>query len=116
MKSKAHTIAAALLIILAAALSAACAAPAAPTPTPVQGVVLPFPEEEKQYRMSEVCQHLEDQGYDVKGTITHQFGPEDFEELLERIPALARTPVENYLSEGLMVEVEIQGLCGALNR
>lgn len=106
-----------LLIIAALAMTVACAAPPAPTPTPVQGVVIPYPEETegKQYRMSEVCQHLQDQGYNVKGTMTHQFEPEDFKELLEKIPALARKPVENYIRDGVIVQIEINSLCKTLN-
>ena len=92
----------------------ACSQPVL-TPTPVSGVVVPFPEEGNQYRMSEVCEHLQAKGYEVKGTLTHEFGAESFEDLLEAIPSLARGPVENYLGEGLRVEVEIRSLCEALN-
>ena len=106
-----------LVAAVALLLSIACAAPPAPPPTaePPTGVVIPFPEEGQQYRMSEVCEHLQAEGYEVKGTITHDFDAESFEELLEKVPALARKPLENYLSEGLTVQIEIQSLCGALN-
>jgi len=86
------------------------------TPTPVPGVLLPLPEDGSQYRMSEVCRHIEAGGYDVKGTFTYAFEPDDFSGLLENLPALARTPVENYLSDGLRIEVEARDLCSALNR
>lgn len=104
------------LFIAGLATSAAIAAVAACAQnTPPDGVVIPFPEEGRQYRMSEVCQHLQGQGYEVKGTLTHEFGPEAFEDLLENIPSLARKPLENYLDDGIRVEVEIRSLCEALN-
>ena len=66
--------------------------------------------------MSEVCLHLQDRGYEVKGTIDHRFGPEDFDELLDNVPALARKPLENYLGDGVTVTVEVRSLCEALNK
>ena len=85
-------------------------------PEPVDGIVLPYPADGSQYRMSEVCQHIRDNGYDVRGTIQHTFSADDFDDLLEQIPRLARAPIENYLSNGLVVEVEVRSLCGVLNR
>lgn len=104
-------IAVSLVAAVTLLLSIACAGAPAPT-----GVVIPFPEEGQQYRMSEVCEHLQAQGYEVKGTINHDFDAESFVEMLEKVPALARKPLENYLSEGLTVQIEIQSLCGALNK
>ena len=106
-----------LVAALALLLSIACTAPPTPTPTPQPptGVVLPFPEEGQQYRMSEVCEQIQAQGYEVKGTLTHDFNAESFEDILEKVPALARKPLENYLSDGLTVQVEIKSLCEALN-
>ena len=88
----------------------------AATPQPPEGVLLPYPEEGKQYRMSEVCSHLESQGYSVKGTVHHTVDADDLSGLLERIPSLARRPVENYIGDGIGIELEVLGLCKALNR
>ena len=90
---------------------AACTSRAAPT-----GVTIPFPEEGSQYRLSELCQHLQTQNYDVRGTLTHTLDAEDLGGVLDNLPALARRPVENYLQDGVRVEFEITGLCHTLNR
>ena len=111
----------ALLVSGLLALTLACFSP---DPEPIvipplfiepQGVVIPYPEEGNQYRMSEVCGSLQEQGYDVMGTLTHTFGEDDFDSVLENIPSLARKPVENYLRDGLSIEVELGSLCQALN-
>lgn len=104
------------MVVAMAAVAAAIAACGEAEPPPVNGVVIPFPADGNQYRMSEVCQALQEQGYEVKGTLHHRFGPDSFEALLDALPSLARGPVENYLRDGLAVEVEVRSLCGALNR
>ena len=86
------------------------------TPTPVPGVLLPLPEDGSQYRMSEVCRAIEDADYDVRGTLHHTFDADDFSGLLENLPSLARRPVENYIGDGVRIEIEVRDLCGALNR
>ena len=111
---KVTAMAGAVLMGIALMIGAACAAP--PAPTPVPGVVIPFPAEGRQYRMSEVCLHLQDQGYEVMGTVDHRFAPEDLDELLDNVPALARKPLENYLADGLTVTIEVRSLCEALNK
>ena len=103
-------------LTLALATVLAVAACASAEPAPVNGIVIPFPEEGNQYRMSEVCAHIEAAGYNVKGTLHHTFGPEAFDDVLDGIPALARRPLENYLKDGLAVSVEVQSLCQALNQ
>ncbi len=85
-------------------------------PAQVNGIVLPYPEQGNQYRMSEVCAHIEAEGYNVKGTLHHTFGPDAFADALDDIPTLARRPLENYLENGLAVSIEVQSLCQALNR
>ena len=104
----------AVLMGVALMIGAACAAP--PAPTPVPGVVIPFPEEGRQYRMSEVCLHLQGRGYEVMGTIDHRFAPEDFDELLDNVPALSRKPLKNYFEDGVTVTIEIRSLCETLNK
>lgn len=87
----------------------------ATSPEPVNGVLLPYPEEGTQYRMSEICQHLQARSYDVRGTIHHQVDADDLSGLLELIPSLVRQPVENYIGDGIGIEIEIRSLCNALN-
>jgi hypothetical protein len=84
------------------------------TAIPPAGVLLPYPEEGKQYRMTEVCEALTRHGYEVRATLRHTFGADVFEPLLEEVPGLVRKPLENYLSDGLSAEFEIQSLCQAL--
>ena len=105
----------ALGVFALAACTSQDAAPPQATPTPA-GVVLPFPEQGKQYRMSEVCAHLQGQGYEVQGTLDYLVDAEDLSPLLESLPALARRPVENYLSDGILLTIEIRSLCEALNK
>ena len=83
---------------------------------PPEGVLLPYPEQGQQYRMSELCEHLQSDGYDVRGTIHHTVYADDLAILLDNLPSLARTPVENYLDRGIAIELEIGGLCHTLNR
>ena len=90
-----------------------CSASDAPPP---DGVLLPYPEQGQQYRMSEICQHLQNDGYDVRGTITHVVYADDLSALLDNLPSLVRTPVENYLDNGVSLEFEITGLCNTLNK
>ena len=78
------------------------------------GIVVPHPADGSQYRISELCVHIRDNGYDVRGTIQHTFRAEEFAALLEQLPSLVRGPVENYLSNGLVVEVEVGSLCGVV--
>ena len=110
-------LAAGLLLVVAAV---ACEAPppqiVVVTPTPVPGVLMPLPEDGIQYRMSEICQHVRAENYDVKGTLHHNFDADDFSGLLDALPGLARRPVENYIGDGIRVEIEIRDLCGALNQ
>ena len=103
----------ALGIIMAAVL-VACSS-AASTPQTVNGIVLPYPDDGRQYRMSEVCQHVLAEGYDVRGTLHHTIEPDDLEGLLDLILALVRSQVESYLGDAVMVELEIRSLCEALN-
>ena len=86
-----------------------------PTPTPISGVLLPYPEEGEQYRMSEVCQHLEEQGYNVKGTVHHKVYADDLSGLIALVPTIVREPFENYLANGVGIEIEVRSLCQALN-
>ena len=107
-----------MLIVAGSLLALACGSstPApTPTPAPPDGVLLPYPEEGKQYRMSEVCQHLEEQGYNVKGTVQYKVYADNLSGLLELIPALVREPIENYLEDGVGIEIEVRSLCKALN-
>ena len=104
-----------MLIVVGSVVALACAS-SAPTPAPPDGVLLPYPEEGRQYRMSEVCQHLEEQGYNVKGTVHHKVYADDLSGLLELIPALVRGPIENYLEDGVGIEIEVRSLCQALNK
>ena len=78
-------------------------------------MVLPFPEQGQQYLLSEVCASLQGQGYDVRGTLDYTVTAEDMSGLVERLPALARAPVEGYLDEGVRLRLEIRSLCEALN-
>ena len=103
------------LLCVAGIASLIVSACAEPEPAPVDGVVLPYPASGQQYGISELCQHLQGDGYDVKGTLSHTFQPSDFADLLEQLPALVRGPVESYLADGLTVEVEVQSLCRATN-
>lgn len=80
------------------------------------GVLLPYPQEGQQYRMSELCSHLEEGGYNVRGTLTHTIEAEDLGGLLDNLPSLARGTVENYLGDGITVQLEIRNLCAVLNR
>ena len=102
-----------MLMALVVIAMAACSGESAP-PTP-SGVGLPFPEQGQQYRLSEVCESLQGQGYDVRGTLDYTVTAEDLSGLLERLPALARAPVEGYLDDGVRVRLEIRSLCNALN-
>ena len=104
----------AILLAGIAALSIACAAPE-PATTP-QGVVLPYPAQGDQYRMSELCGHLESQGYDVRGTLHHTITLDDVGGVVDNLPSLARRRIENYFEDGVRVSMEIRSLCGALNR
>ena len=83
--------------------------------TESEGVVLPYPEEGNQYRMSEVCQYLQNEGYDVRGVVNYTVYPDDLEDLLDTIPPLVRTPIETYLNNGVTIEFEANGLCNTLN-
>ena len=65
--------------------------------------------------MSEVCESLQGQSYDVRGTLDYTVTLEDLSGLLERLPALARSPVEGYLGAGVLLQLEIRSLCNALN-
>lgn len=109
MKSVTATSIAVALLGLLAAL-AACTAEPAPA-----GVVLPLPESGKQYRMSEVCAHLQAEGYDVRATLDYTVEAEDLGGLLEALPGLVRGPVESYIADGLLLTLEIRDLCAILN-
>ena len=100
----------AILAALPITATAACQS----QPTPAGSVLLPPPQDGSQYRMTELCQHVRNSGYDVKGTLHHTFGPADFTGLLDAIPSPVRAPVENYLGNGLRVQAEIKGLCNTL--
>ena len=64
---------------------------------PDGGVLLPYPQDGQQYRMRALCAHLEEDGYNVRGTLTHTIGIDDLGGLLDNMPSLARGTVENYL-------------------
>ena len=51
----------------------------------------------------------------MRGTLDYTVTAEDMSGLLERLPALARAPVEGYLDDGVRVRLEIRSLCNALN-
>ena len=51
-----------------------------------EGVLIPFPEKGNEYRMSELCLHLQTQGYDVRGTIDHTIDGESIAGLLTDVP------------------------------
>ena len=87
-----------------------------PTATPVDGIVLPYPEDGNQYRISEICKYLEAESHDIRGTIHHTVDADDLSGVLDKVPSLARKPVENYIGDGVLVTFEINGLCRTFNR
>ena len=92
-------------------LTIACQAAEAEPP---DGVLLPYPGDGNQYTMTELCGHLADSGYNVKGAVDYRVGPDAFADLLDNLPALARGPVEGYIGDGIAISLEIGGLCNAL--
>ena len=83
--------------------------------TEPEGVVLPYPEEGNQYRMSEVCQYLQNEGYDVHGVVNYTVYSDDIEDLLNIIPPLVRGPIETFLNNGVTIEFEANSLCNPPN-
>ena len=81
-----------------------------------EGVAIPLPEDGSSYRMSEICQHIEAEGYDVRATLDYNLLPSDVAEVLDNIPAMVRGPVENYFAQGVRLSIEVDDLCNALNR
>ena len=79
------------------------------------GVLLPYPEDGQQYRVSELCAHLEEGGYNVRGTLNHTVYADDLGELLDLIPSFLKGPVEDYLEGGVTIQLEIMDLCAAFN-
>ena len=87
-------------------------------PAPGKGVVLPPPQDKYQYQysISELCHHLQAEGYDIKGTLRQTMDDKDLSGVVARIPALARRPVIDYLRDGIEVTFEIRMLCKTVNR
>ena len=68
--------------------------------------------EPEYYEVSEICQYIGNEGYDIKGTVQHPVGVDDLAGILDRLPARDRSIAEHIIIEvGIEVEVDLEGLC-----
>ena len=79
------------------------------------GVLLDYPAQGNQYRITELCGELKDAGYDVSGAYTHLISKDDLSSLIEDLPSLARKPVEAIIGNGIQVKLDVRDLCYIVN-
>ena len=100
-----------LSMMLLAALTLIAVAACSSEP---DGVVRPYPAQGNQYTLSELCQHLQNQGYDAKGTLDFTVTSGHLGPVLDPMPAAVKVVAQAFLSSGLPVQVEVQSLCASL--
>ncbi len=76
-------------------------------------VVIPEPRDgTRYYEVSEICQYIGNEGYDIKGTVQHPVGVDDLAGILDRLPGGDRSMAEYIIiGVGIEVEVDLEGLC-----
>ena len=92
------------LFIGVVGMTAGCSSGAVSVPEPRDGT--------RYYEVSEICQHIGNEGYGIKGTVQHPVGVADLVAILDRLPASDRSMAEHIIiGVGIEVEVDLKGLC-----
>ncbi len=75
-----------------------------------EGVVIPEPSSGNEYSITELCGHLNAEGYDVGGSVGYTLTADELG-FLDDLPGLVRGAAEVAIGDGLRVELNLQGLC-----
>lgn len=95
-----------LLILMVVAMAVGCTQAA-----PEGSWFMPPPEDGAQYRITEMCDLILDEGYDISGSIGYTVTADDLG-ILDDLPALVRGPAEAAIGDGIQMTLRINGLCG----
>lgn len=73
--------------------------------------VLAKPQAVDSYTLTEICQHVDDAGYEVSGTVNYTITADTLKPLTDDLPGIVRGTVAAAIGEGIVTEVAFNDLC-----
>lgn len=94
-----------LLTLMVVAMAVGCTQAA-----PEGSWFMPPPEDGAQYRITEMCDLIVDEGYDISGSIGYTVTADELG-ILDDLPVLVRAPAEAAIGDGIQLNLQLNGLC-----
>ena len=73
--------------------------------------IIDGPANGEQYRITEICDLLQAEGYDIGGSLGYTVTADDLGFLLDDLPGLVRGATEVAIGDGVRLTLQLDGLC-----